>query len=66
MGSVDYKAAKLLAFKIGGLMKKSATWPRPWSNRLARIRVVQGSNDSQSLMAGNFAALSPTDPILLE
>ena len=55
--SVGQRAAKLLAVKVGGLMKKSATQPQPWSNRLARIRVVPGSNHSQSLMAGNFAAL---------
>ena len=43
-------------------MKKSATRPRPWSNRSARIRVVPGSNHSQSLKAGKFAAPWPTDP----
>ena len=42
-------------------MKKSATRPRPWSNRSVRIRVVPGSNHSQSLMAGNFAAFQSTN-----
>ena len=45
-------------------MKKSAKRPWPWSNRSAQIRVVPGSNHSQSLMGGNFEALSPTDPII--
>ena len=46
-------------------MKKSAIWPQPWSNRSAQIRVVPGSNHSQSLMASNFIALLPTDSIFL-
>ena len=62
MGSVDWRATKLLAFKIGGLKKKSAIRPRPHSNRSARIRERPGS---QSLMACNFAALWPTDPKFL-
>ena len=62
MGSVGQRASKLLAVKVGGLKKKSAIWPRPLSNQSARIRVVPGSNHSQSLMAGHFAALWPTDP----
>ena len=66
MGSVGQRASKLLAVKVGGLKKKSAIWPRPLSNQSAWIRVVPGSNHSQSLMAGNFAALWPTDPKFLE
>ena len=62
MGSVSQKAAKLLAVKVGGLKKKSSTRPWPHSNQSARIRDHPRSNRSQSLMAGNFAALQPTDP----
>ena len=43
--------------KILGLKKKSAYLPWPHSNRSARIREQPGSNHSQSLMAGHFAAL---------
>ena len=60
--SVGQRASKLLAVKVGGLKKKSAMWPRPLSNYLARVRVVPGSNHSQSLMARHFAALWLTDP----
>ena len=63
--SIGQRALKLLAVKVGGLKKKSANQPRPLSNHSARIRVVPGSNHSQSLMAGNFAALQPTDPKFL-
>ena len=62
LGSVGQRASKLPAVKVGGHKKKSADRPRPLSNQSARIRVVPGSNHSQSLMAGNFAALWPTDP----
>ena len=61
LGSVGQRAAKLLAVKVGGLKKKSAVQPRPHWNQLAHIRERPGSNHSQSLMASNFAALSPTD-----
>ena len=61
LGSVGQRAAKLLAVKVGGLKKKSAGRPRPHSNQLARVRTRAKSNHSQSLMAGNFAALWPTD-----
>ena len=57
MGSEDQRASKLLAFKVGGLKKKSAAWPQPHLNQSARIRVRPRSNHSQSLMNGNFAAL---------
>ena len=59
---VGQRAAKIPAFKVGGLKKKSAVWPRPHSNKSAQIQVRPGSNHSQSLIAGNFAALLPTDP----
>ena len=65
LGSVGQRAAKLLAVKVGGLKKKSAAQPRPHSKQSARIRERAGSNQSQSLMAGNFAALLPTDPKFL-
>ena len=60
--SIDQKASKLLVVKFGGLKKKSAAQPRLHSNQLARIGERTGSNHSQSLMPGNFAALWPTDP----
>ena len=66
MGSVGQRASKLLAVKVGGLKKKSAVWPRPHSNQLAWVRGGPGSNHSQSLTDGNFAALWPTDPKFLE
>ena len=55
-------ASKLLTVKVGGLKKKYAFQPWPHSNRSARVRDHTGSNHSQSLMAGKFAALWPTDP----
>ena len=61
--SIDQRASKLLAVKVGGLKKKSAIWPRPLSNQSARVRLRLGSNLSQSLTDSNFAALWPTDPI---
>ena len=61
LGSVGQRALKLPAVKVGGHKKKSANRPQPLSNQSARIRVVPGSNNSQSLMASNFAALSPKD-----
>ena len=61
LGSVGQRASKLPAVKVGGHKKKFADWPRPLSNQSARIPVVPGSNHSQSLMASNFAALSPAD-----
>ena len=48
-----------LATKVGGLEKKSAF--QPHSNRSARVREHPGSNHSESLMAGNFAALQAID-----
>ena len=62
MGSVGQRAAKLLAVNVGGLKKESAIRPWPHSNQSARVRSWAKSNHSQSLMAGNFAALWPTDP----
>ena len=60
MGSVESSAEKLLAFKVGGVMKKSAL--RPHSNQSARVRGGPGSNHSQTLMVGHFAALWLIDP----
>ena len=57
MGSVGQRAAKLLAVNVGGLKKKSANRPWPQSKQSARVRCLARSNHSQSLMAGNFAAL---------
>ena len=61
LGSAGQRAAKLPAVKVGGLKKKSASRPRPHPNQAARVRFRTQSNHSQSLMAGNFAALWPTD-----
>ena len=56
------RASKLPAVKVGGHKKKSADQPRPLWNQSALIRDCAGLNHSQSLMAGIFAALLPTDP----
>ena len=65
LGSVGQRTTKLLSVKVEGLTKKSAIRPWPHSNQSARVRFRSRSNHSQSLMAGNFAALRPTDPKLL-
>ena len=65
MKSFGQMASKLPVVKVGGLTKKSAIWPRPHSNQSARVRSGPGSNHSQTLMAGKFAALRPTDPKFL-
>ena len=57
LGSVDQRASKLPAIKVGGHKKKSAAQPWPHLNLLAWIQIQPGSNHSQSLMAGNFAVL---------
>ena len=56
LGSVGQRAAKLLAVKVGGLRKVCQPAPAPVS-QCARVRTPAPSNHSQSLMAGNFAAL---------
>ena len=61
LGSVDLRAAKLLAVKVGDLKKKSASQPLPHPNQSAWVRCPARSNHSQSLMAGNFATFGPTD-----
>ena len=62
LGSAGQRAAKLLAVKVGGLKKKSASRPRPQSASLLGFDSRSRSNHSESLMAGNFAAHWPTDP----
>ena len=62
LGSVGQTTLKLQAVKVGGLKKKSAVRPRPHSNHSAQVRGGPGSNHSQNLIAGKFAALWPTDP----
>ena len=57
IGSVGQRAAKLPAFKFGGLEKNSAARPQPLSNQLAKVRLHLVPNHSQSLKDGNFAAL---------
>ena len=57
LGSVGQRALKLPAVKVEGHKKKPADQPQPLLNQSAGIQVVPGSNHSQSLMAGNFAAL---------
>ena len=61
LGSVGQRAAKLLAVKVGGLKKNSASQPQPQSVSLPGFEPRARSNHSQSLMAGNFAALWSTD-----
>ena len=57
IGCVGQRAAKLLAVKVGGLKKKSASRPRPQSASLLGFEPRSRFNHSQSLMADNFAAL---------
>ena len=42
LGSVGQRAAKLLAFKVGGSKKKSAIWPRPHPTSRPGSEVVRG------------------------
>ena len=56
-GSVGQSTAKLLAVKVGVFKKKSAGPPRPHLNQSASVRFRARANNSQSLVAGNFAAL---------
>ena len=53
LGSVDLRAANLLAVKVGAFKKNLP--PDPSHTRTSRV--YAGSNHSQSLMASNFAAL---------
>ena len=62
--SLGQRASKLQAIKVGGLKKKSANRPRPYSNHSAQIQLFLGSNHSQTLTASNFEALLTTNPIL--
>ena len=55
-------ASKLPVVKVEDLTKKSAIRPWPHSNQSPRVQGGLGSNHSQILMAGNFAALWSTDP----
>ena len=52
---------KLQAVKVESLKKSLQPGPEP-TQKKAQIQDRPGSNHSQSLMAGNFAALWPTDP----
>ena len=61
--SFGQMASKLPVVKVGGLTKKSAIRPRPYSNQLARVWGGPGSNHSQTLMADKFAALWLIDPM---
>ena len=54
LGSVGERALKLQAVKVGGLKKKSASWPQ--SASLLGFDSWSRSNHSESLMASNFAA----------
>ena len=53
LGSVDLRAAKLPAVKVGDLKKSLPPDPGPTQTS----RVCAESNHSQGLMAGNFVAL---------
>ena len=59
------KGCKLTSYQSLRSKKKSAALPQPHSNQPASIWERLESNHSQSLMAGNFAALCPTDPKFL-
>ena len=59
--SLGQMALKLPVIKVEGLTKKSTVQPRPHLNQSARVQGGPGSNHSQTLMTGNFAALRPTD-----
>ena len=63
MKSIGQRAVKLLAFKVGGLKKKSADWHWPYLNQEARVRHRMDLNHSQKLMDSNCAGLWPTDHI---
>ena len=56
IGSVDQRAAKLLAVIVGDLEKICCLAP-------FELNMVIGPNHSQSLTDGNFVALWPTEPI---
>ena len=60
--SFGQMVSKLPVVKVEGLTKKSAIRPWPHSDQSARVRGGPGSNHSQTLMAGKFVALWPTDP----
>ena len=51
------RASKLLAAKIGGLTKNSATLPESNQTSAARVRVLDDFNHPQCLRDCNFAAL---------
>ena len=61
-GVCTSKGCKVTSCQSWSSQKKSADQHRPHSNRSAHIRVRPGSNHSQSLMAGIFAALWPIKP----
>ena len=61
MGSVCQRTSKLLAVKVGGLIKSSAMWPKLNQTSAARVRVPDNFDHPQSLKDCNFAALQPTE-----
>ena len=61
LGSVDLRAAELLAVKVGDL--KKSLQPDPGPTLTGQVYV--GSNHSQTLMASSFAALQSTEPKFL-
>ena len=59
------KGCKVTSCQSWRSYEKSASRPRPQSASLPVFDSRSRSNHSQSLMAGNFAALWPTDPKFL-
>ena len=60
MGSVSQRALKLLAVNVGGLKKKSAAsafTAEVCARAISPGSTSSGSNHSQTLTDGNFAAL---------
>ena len=62
--SSGQRAAKLLTFKVDSLKKSLPLGSGPNPTSWPEFEFL-GSNHSQSLMAGIFAALLPTDSIFL-
>ena len=65
VGLCRSKRCKITSCQSWRSQERSASRPRPQSASLPGFEPRSRSNHSQSLMAGNFAALWPTDPKFL-
>ena len=54
---MDQRAAKLPLSMLVFWKKKFTAQPWPYSNQSAQVRLRPGTNNSQSLTDGNFAAI---------